>query len=170
LHPIRELTPMFWFVVFSSVLGADIAQMKSTLMLGPFGTESLTARIPWSVQLSDIIKVGMRSSRILLRMTMSRCFCSTSWLSPYVGQLYCPSNSQAKPFRYVLTDPRQFDILHSGLGWWGPNATRPIETTRLHHAARQLGGRVAARGACPLIEEHRHTGFKLSLTRSHNGG
>jgi hypothetical protein len=30
---------MFWFVVFSSFLGADIAQMKSTLMLGPFGTE-----------------------------------------------------------------------------------------------------------------------------------
>jgi hypothetical protein len=31
---------MFWFVVFSSFLGADIAQMKSTLMLGPFGTEA----------------------------------------------------------------------------------------------------------------------------------
>jgi hypothetical protein len=30
---------MFWFVVFSTFLGADIAQMKSTLMLGPFGTE-----------------------------------------------------------------------------------------------------------------------------------
>jgi len=26
--------------------------------------------------LSDIIKVGMRSSWILLRMTMSRCFCN----------------------------------------------------------------------------------------------
>jgi hypothetical protein len=31
--------PMFWFVVFSSLLGADIAQMKSTLMLAPFSTE-----------------------------------------------------------------------------------------------------------------------------------
>jgi hypothetical protein len=30
---------MFWFVVFSSFLGADTPQMKSTLMLGPFGTE-----------------------------------------------------------------------------------------------------------------------------------
>jgi hypothetical protein len=30
---------MFWFVVFGSFLGADVAQMKSTLMLGPFGTE-----------------------------------------------------------------------------------------------------------------------------------
>jgi hypothetical protein len=30
---------MFWFIVFTSFLGADIAQMKSTLMLGPFGTE-----------------------------------------------------------------------------------------------------------------------------------
>jgi hypothetical protein len=25
--------------------------------------------------------------------------------------------SQAKPFRYVLTDPRQFGILQSGSGW-----------------------------------------------------
>jgi hypothetical protein len=31
---------MFWFVVFSSFLGADVAQMKSTLMLGPFSTET----------------------------------------------------------------------------------------------------------------------------------
>src|SRR5262249_45578692 len=29
--------------------------------------ESLTARIPWSVQLSDIIKVGMRSSLDIVR-------------------------------------------------------------------------------------------------------
>ena len=31
---------MFWFVVFSSFLGADVALMKSTLMLGPFSTET----------------------------------------------------------------------------------------------------------------------------------
>jgi len=29
---------MFWFVVFSSFLGADGAQMKSSLLLGPFRT------------------------------------------------------------------------------------------------------------------------------------
>jgi hypothetical protein len=39
LHQILELSAMFWFIVFTSFLGADIAQMKSTLMLGPFGTE-----------------------------------------------------------------------------------------------------------------------------------
>jgi hypothetical protein len=32
--------PMFWFVVFGSFLGADVAQMKSTLMLGPFSAET----------------------------------------------------------------------------------------------------------------------------------
>ena len=31
---------MFWFVVFGSFLGADVAQMKSTLMLGPFSAEA----------------------------------------------------------------------------------------------------------------------------------
>jgi hypothetical protein len=31
---------MFWFVVFGSFLGADVAQMKSTLMLGPFSAET----------------------------------------------------------------------------------------------------------------------------------
>src|SRR5262245_53195188 len=54
--------------------------------------------------------------------------------------------SQAKPFRYVLTDPRQFDILQPGPGWRGLNAIRSIETARVHVAARERG-RVAARGA-----------------------
>jgi hypothetical protein len=31
---------MFWFVVFGSFLGVDVAQMKSTLMLGPFSAET----------------------------------------------------------------------------------------------------------------------------------
>jgi hypothetical protein len=38
----------------------------------------------------------------------------------------CPQIRQqvVKPRRYLLTDPRQFDILQSGPGWRGPNATR----------------------------------------------
>jgi hypothetical protein len=44
---------------------------------------------------------------------------------------------------YLLTDPRQFGILQSGLGWWGPNAIRAIETTRVHHPHRRRGSRVA---------------------------
>jgi hypothetical protein len=50
----------------------------------------LTARIPWSVQLSDIIKVGMRSSWILLRMTMSRCFCSYKPVKSICGSTVLP--------------------------------------------------------------------------------
>src|SRR5262245_45555676 len=37
-----------------------------------------------------------------------------------------------------LTDPRQFGILQSGRGCGGPNAIRPIETSRV------LGGAAAA--------------------------
>src|SRR5262249_18822209 len=51
-----------------------------------------------------------------------------------------------KSFRYLLTDPRQFDILQSGPGWRRPNAIR-FETARVHHAARRRGGSLAARGA-----------------------
>ena len=55
--------------------------------------------------------------------------------------------------RYLLTDPRQFDILQSGPGWRGPNGTRSIETPRLHHAARRRGGGVAVRGARNAIRK-----------------
>src|SRR5262249_13037844 len=48
--------------------------------------------------------------------------------------------------RYLLTDPRQSDILQSGPGWRGPNAIRSIEPPRFHHAYRRGGG-VAAHGA-----------------------
>jgi len=48
---------------------------------------------------------------------------------------------------YLQTDPRQFDILQSAPGWRGPNAIRSIETSRVHHASRRCGSRVAARGA-----------------------
>src|SRR5262249_12688066 len=46
----------------------------------------------------------------------------------------------AKSFQYLLTDPRQFDILQSGPSWRGANAIRSIETARIHHAARRRGG------------------------------
>src|SRR6516164_1066603 len=48
--------------------------------------------------------------------------------------------------RYQLTVHRQFDILQSGLGRWGPNAIRSVETLRVHHAYRRRGGRAAT---CP---------------------
>ena len=51
-----------------------------------------------------------------------------------------------KSFRYHLTDPRQFDIMHSGPCLGGPNAIRSIEAMGVHHAARRRRG-VAARGA-----------------------
>jgi hypothetical protein len=40
-----------------------------------------------------------------------------------------PRNGQqaVKLFRYLLTDPRQFDILPSGPGWRGLNAIRSLE-------------------------------------------
>src|SRR6516225_11327757 len=47
---------------------------------------------------------------------------------------------------YLLTAPRQFDILQFSPGWWGSNAVRSYETARLHHAARRRGD-LAARGA-----------------------
>src|SRR5947209_4829983 len=47
--------------------------------------------------------------------------------------------------RYLLTDPRQLDILQSGPGWRESNAIRPIETPRVYYAARRRGG-VAAPG------------------------
>jgi hypothetical protein len=40
VHLRRIGVSMFWFVVFGSFLGADVAQMKSTLMLGPFSAET----------------------------------------------------------------------------------------------------------------------------------
>ena len=48
--------------------------------------------------------------------------------------------------RYPLTDHCQFDILQSGPGWWGPNAIRSVETSRVHHAALLRGGDMAAGG------------------------
>src|SRR5262249_17619198 len=51
----------------------------------------------------------------------------------------------AKSFQYLLTDPRQFDILQSGPSWRGANAIRSIETARVHHAARRRAGVAAAR-------------------------
>jgi hypothetical protein len=42
-----------------------------------------------------------------------------------------------KSLRYLLTDPRQFDILQSGLRWRGSNAIRSIKTTRGHHVSRR---------------------------------
>jgi len=56
---------------------------------------------------------------------------------------------------YLLTAPREFGILQSGPGCRGPNAIRPIETTRFHHAAWQRGGGVAARGARALVRVSR---------------
>ena len=52
-----------------------------------------------------------------------------------------------KSFRYLLTDPRQFDILQSGRGWRVPNAIRSIETTGVRHASGRRSLRMAARGA-----------------------
>src|SRR5438132_7198836 len=40
-----------------------------------------------------------------------------------------------KSFRYLLTDPRQFDILQSGPGWRGSNAIRSIATSGVPLAA-----------------------------------
>src|SRR5262249_36570943 len=57
----------------------------------------------------------------------------------------------AKSFQYLLTDPRQFDILQSGPSWRGANAIRSIETARVHHAARRRGCRVAACRACAAV-------------------
>src|SRR6516165_4794861 len=54
---------------------------------------------------------------------------------------------RCKSFRYLLTDPRQFDILRVGLGWQGPNAIRSIETARVHLSSRRRGCRVAAQRA-----------------------
>src|SRR5262249_46818184 len=42
--------------------------------------------------------------------------------------------------RYLLTDPRQLDILQSGPGWRESNAIRPIETPRVYYAVRRRGG------------------------------
>jgi hypothetical protein len=44
-----------------------------------------------------------------------------------------------KSFRYHLTDPRRFDIMQSGPGWRGSNATRSIETPRVHCADLAAG-------------------------------
>src|SRR5437764_15478114 len=60
--------------------------------------------------------------------------------------------SHAKPIRYLLTDPRQFDILQAGSGWRESNAIRSIETTRVHHAAWRRGSSVAARSARAAAE------------------
>jgi hypothetical protein len=52
-----------------------------------------------------------------------------------------------------LTDRLQFDILQSGPGWRGSNATRSNKTARVHHAPRRRGGRVACaqQAAVPVI-------------------
>jgi hypothetical protein len=47
----------------------------------------------------------------------------------------------ARLFRHPLTAPRQFDILQVDSGWQVLNAIRPIETARVHRAARWRGGR-----------------------------
>jgi len=95
-------------------------------------------------------------------MQLSRSLISEVHLVPHGRAIHIGTNGSAHPsgtcagladslqvvesFRYLLTDRCQFDILQSSPGWRGPNAIRPIETARPHHAARRRGGRVAARG------------------------
>jgi Na+/H+ antiporter NhaD/arsenite permease-like protein len=63
---------MFWFVVFSSFLGADIAQMKSTLMLGPFGTEVQC----WTTGagLKQPPRYSLSGSMVIMRSTVAFLF------------------------------------------------------------------------------------------------
>src|SRR5262249_50058046 len=46
-------------------------------------------------------------------------------LSPYVGQLYCPSNKPSKTFRYLLTDPRILTNSPSGVPTTAPTRAKP---------------------------------------------
>jgi hypothetical protein len=57
----------------------------------------------------------------------------------------CGGKQVVKSSCYLQTDPRQFDILQSGPGWWGTECNPIIETSRVLHAARRRS-RVAARG------------------------
>jgi hypothetical protein len=70
-----------------------------------------------------------------------------SQFGPQGGRPPWPAAQVVKSFQYLLTDPRQFDILKSALAGPGPNASRSIETARVHIAARRHGGGVAACGA-----------------------
>src|SRR5262249_27155162 len=71
--------------------------------------------------------------------------------------------------QYLLTDPRQFDILQSGPSWRGANAIRSIETARVHHNARRRGGGLAACGtgaAAGQAANHRVLGLDHALVES----
>ena len=72
---------------------------------------------------------------------MSRCFCSYKPVKSNVGQLYCPSNKPSKPFRYLLTDPRQFDIGKLRLVYAGWDDVSVVQSRT---AAGKLAGGVRA--------------------------
>src|SRR6516164_4968818 len=60
--------------------------------------------------------------------------------------MYMPMGTDSVLLQDLLTNLCQFDILQSDPGR-GPNAIRSLETSRVHHTARQRGCGVAARGA-----------------------
>jgi hypothetical protein len=60
------------------------------------------------------------------------------WNDPTRTSAALGNGQQAvKSLRYLLTDPRQFDIVQSGLGWPGSDAIRSIKTKRGHHLSRR---------------------------------
>jgi len=71
-----------------------------------------------------------------------------------------------KSLRYLLTDPSQFDILQSGLGWRGWNEIRSIEKARFHHAARLRGGCMVARGARAAARDAGHCAALVAIHRN----
>src|SRR5215472_12951995 len=65
--------------------------------------------------------------------------------APSQNVLHAGRGGRSRIPNMPLTDPSQFDILHPVPAFGGgPNAIRSIETALVHHAARQLGSRVAA--------------------------
>jgi hypothetical protein len=60
-NAVRQITLTLAFFATCRAEPLEVAHNQWIVMLERFG-ESLIARIPWSVQLSDIIRVGMRSS------------------------------------------------------------------------------------------------------------
>src|SRR6516164_5490118 len=88
------------------------------------------------------------------RSTASR---ATRCAGPVSVKLYCSGPTIAAPYEnegaglraciFRLTDPGQFDILVVGPGWRGSDAIRSTTSTRVHHAARRRGRRMATCGA-----------------------
>src|SRR3984893_8786061 len=78
----------------------------------------------------------------------------------------------AKSFRYILTDPREFDILRCRPGLRASDAIRSIEATRVRHPFGWWRSRVAARRsrtAGGQATDHRVPGDRLFAVEPMDG-